>query len=481
MNWLSVFQNIKTEIKPADYSPQRIPSKIRVALILTIVWLLPFFMSACSGGSLGGSLRGDSPLGPFPGGSQPSLAPTAASVLNAPSVSLLTFGNAGYGGDDTNVFQNALNTTAANRQVLRVPAGSYNISPISFPANSQLALDAGVTFTANPGYGPQDKMLTIKSQNVVVAGVAASSVIFQMRKSEYAAEHATDHSEYRHCLDIEGATNVTVSGISCNKSGGDGLYIGAGAQKQPSQNVTISDSIFDQNFRQGFSLISGEHIFVYRCHFTNTEGTAPEAGIDLEPNDPSGALVDVHLEDNFSDNNAGAGLKLALWLMTNASPKMDVTILRHHSDSNQLAGYDANNADINPNMQGQALIQDSFSTNDGSYGALAHWYEASGAALVFKNLTITNPHQNGPDPSYHDSAAVGVLRGGGGNQPIGNVQFEGLNVSVTNGKVDRYFNFGDGSNKGVQNVAFNPGNLSGATQTPPNGLVQSVGFNSVGQ
>ena len=54
-------------------------------------------------------------------------------------------------------------------------------------------------------------------------------------------------------------------------------------------------------------------------------------------------------------------------------------------------------------------------------------------------------------------------------------------MSVTNGKVDRYFNFGDSSNKPVVNVVFIPGNLSGATQAPPNGLLQSVGMNSVGQ
>ena len=166
-----------------------------------------------------------------------------------------------------------------------IPAGSYNISPIFFPNNSQLVLAAGVTVTANPGYGPLDKMLNITSQNVSIQGAGAASVIFQMRKSEYVAEHSTDNSEWRHCLDIEGASNVTISGISCNQSGGDGIYVADGAAG-PSQNVTISNSVFDQNFRQGFSLISGVHIFVSNCYFTNTSGTAPEAGIDIEPNTP---------------------------------------------------------------------------------------------------------------------------------------------------------------------------------------------------
>ena len=448
-----------------------------------LLFALMLVLLGCGGGG-GSDLLKPVSSNSSSAGSAPAASSTAATaaIQNGPSVSLLSFGNAGYGGNDTNVIQNALNTTASNGQVLRIPAGSYNINPLSFPSNSKVALDAGVTVTANAGYGTGDKMLNIHSQNVTVAGAGATSVIFQMRKSEYAAEHSSDGSEYRHCLDIESASNVTISGISCNRSGGDGLYIGAaGADGPPSQNITISDSIFDQNFRQGFSLISGQHIFVYRCHFTNTSGTNPEAGIDIEPNNPHNAAADVHIEDSFTNGNNGPGVKLAFWQMTGASPEVSVTVLRHHSSSNGQSGYDANNNDVSPNAQGQVVVQDSLSENDGDYGAQGRWYQANGPLLIFQNLSITNPHRNGPDPTFHDSAAVALMRGGGGATPLGNIQFLGVNIAVTNGKVDRYFNFEDGSGKGVQKMVFHPGNLSGASQVPPNGLVQSAGFNTVDQ
>ena len=83
---------------------------------------------------------------------------TPAAPPNA--VSLLHFGNAGFGGDDTNVFQTALNSTAANGQTLEIPAGSYNINPISFPNNSNVFVDSGVTVAANSGYGANSAMLT---------------------------------------------------------------------------------------------------------------------------------------------------------------------------------------------------------------------------------------------------------------------------------------------------------------------------------
>ena len=489
MYWSSAFQTVKqTQYNQTDRSPN--PNGFRDRLVWfpflsALVLVLMSCVCGCSGAA-GNTLPkpavNSSPVSSAPGpASAPGSTSAPASVPNTPSVDLLTFGNAGYGGDDTNVLQSALNTTAANGQVLRVPAGSYNISPISFPNNSQLALDAGVTMTANSGYGTLDKMLNIKSQNVTITGAGATSVIFKMRKSEYVAEHASDGSEYRHCLDIEGAVNVTISGISCNQSGGDGLYIGYGAQGHPSQNITVSDSIFDQNFRQGWSLISGQHIFVHRCQFTNTSGTIPEAGIDIEPNDPSGVVADVHIEDSFTTGNVGPGVKLAFWKIDGSSQPVDITMLRHHSSSNQLSGYDANNNDVSSNAQGQVLIQDSYSENDGSYGALGHWYQANGPALVFQNLTITNPHQNGPDPTYGDSAAVGLMRGGGGNMPLGNIQFRGVNIAVTDGKVNRYFNFADTSKKSIEKMVFNPGALSGASQVPPDGLIQASGYNTVDQ
>lgn len=450
-----------------------------IPLVLVSAILLLAGISGCGGGSLNPNISPrTASASSAPSANSTSAASATEPPATVPPVSLLSFGNAGFGGDDTAVLQNALNNTAANGQALLVPAGSYNIGPVFFPNNSQLVLGAGVTVTANPGYGPQDKMLNISSQNVSIQGAGAASVIFQMRKSDYVAEHSSDHSEWRHCLDIEGASNVTISGISCNQSGGDGIYVANGSAG-PSQNITITNSVFDQNFRQGFSLISGVHIFVSNCYFTNTSGTAPEAGIDIEPNTPSNTVADVHINNNYATGNAGAGLLIALTQLNGSSPNVDITVSNYYSSSNKLSGFELSDSDVSPNVQGNILIQNSSSTNDGSYGAVGHGFDADGPTAVFQNLSVTNPHQNGPDPSYGDSAAVGCLRGGGGSYPIGNIQFQSVSIAVTNGKVNRYFNFQDFSNIGVQKMIFNPSTLTGASLTPPAGLMQAAGFNSV--
>jgi Right handed beta helix region len=412
--------------------------------------------------------------------SAPSNSSTSGSTTNSPStppaptapvapsnaVSLLHFGNAGFGGDDTNVFQAALNYTAANGQTLEIPAGNYNINPITFPANSNVFVDAGVTVTANSGYNTGQVMLGIHSSNVTITGADATLSVFHMRKAEYTS------GESRHCLVIQNASNVTVSGISCNDSGGDGLYVRA------STNVTVQDSIFNNNRRQGSS-VTGQvnHIYYYRDHFTNTNGTAPQAGIDIEPNAPSDFLLDVKIEDCYTDANAGDGIMVSTWLMDPTSKPIDVTVLRNHATGNGRFGYSGQNNDPS-NAPGTILIQDSFSDQSGSYGAAGYFYEGNGAALIFKNLTVTNPHMAGPTV-YGDNAAVGVARSSGYTVPQGNVHFLNINIAITNGRSDRYFNFQDGSGMTATNVEFVPATLSGATNVPPLGLDQGAGMNSI--
>ena len=406
---------------------------------------------------------------------------TPAAPPNA--VNLLKFGNAGFGGDDTNVFQTALNSTAANGQMLEIPAGNYNINPLSFPKNSNVFLNAGVTVTANSGYGNAVKMLNIQSSNVTITGAGAAVSIFHMRKAEYTS------GEWRHCLDIENSSNVTIRGISCNDSGGDGVYLSS------STNVTIEDCIFNNNRRQGSSITGGvNHIFYLRDHFTNTNGTAPQSGIDIEPNAPGGFLLDVNIDDSFTDGNAGDGLMISPWLMNSTSQPISITVLRHHSTGNQRYGYVGINGDMGrpsplsssdtTNAPGAILIQDSFSDQNGSAGAAGRFYSANGASLTFQNLTVTNPHVNGPDPSYGNSGAVELVRGGGGTIPLGNVHFLNVIIASTNGKTDHYFDFQDGSNIGIvttgnNRAEFIPGTLSGATQAPPNGLVQGVATSAI--
>ena len=84
--------------------------------------------------------------------------------------------------------------------------------------------DAGVTVSANPGYGANAEMLNIDTGPVTITGAGPSVSVFQMPLAH--AQSIVDGSQFRHCLEIGSggaASHVTVSGIACNESGGDGV------------------------------------------------------------------------------------------------------------------------------------------------------------------------------------------------------------------------------------------------------------------
>jgi hypothetical protein len=379
----------------------------------------------------------------------------ASAMQNPPNVVLTSFGSAGQGAEDTSIFQMGLNRTAVNGQTLEVPAGIYNVRPLYFPANSSMVLDPGVVIQAVSGYGQNDRLLNVSDvQNVSIYGTPGQSV-FRMPKSEYTS------GEYRHCIAITGATNVTIDGIQCNNSGGDGMYIGAGAQGY-SANIKILNSGFDNNRRQGLSIISGKNILISECTFTNTTGTSPSDGIDIEPNQARDFLQNIVIRSSSAIGNNGSGLAVGIERLNAGSPPLSIEVSKFRSERNKESGFFATNepGDGHYSVPGTILISDSISNLDSKYGAVASYWEAGGTSLIFRNLTVMNA--NGWKNNI-DNAAIAVKRGGGAIHPMGNVHFLGTSVVDTAGNLDVYFTVYDWSHIGFAQLQFlSPLQLMGA-------------------
>ena len=369
-------------------------------------------------------------------------------------LNVTAFGAVGLGGDDTAVFQTALNWTAGLRQTLEIPASRspYNVGPLYFPNHTNVVLDAGVVVQARSGFSANQRLLNIV--NVSNVHIQGNGAVFRMQKVEYTS------GEYRHCLDIEGASDVSISSISCNDSGGDGIYIGPGS-KGYSARIQITDAKFDNNRRQGMSITSGIDVSIRRCSFTGTSGTAPADGIDIEPNEPGNFLQNILIEDSVTSGNAGNGVAIDISHLNSSSAAVAIVIERNLSYGNQKNGYYAVNGNNGyDGVAGSIIVCNSRSSFDSLYGAVANFYNASGPTLTFQNLTVENPNQA---HATDDNTAVAVIRGGGGKGVIGNVSFVNTSITDVSGSLDRYFTFVDYSNIGVSKVQFvDPGVLFGA-------------------
>lgn len=101
--------------------------------------------------------------------------------------------------------------------------------------------------------------------------------------------------------------------VSSNNAATDGFYL---APRQGDDPATYpSDGVFsnchaDFNFRQGMSIINARRLQVIDSSFTNTRGTAPEAGVDIEPNTGSATpgVEHVLFRGCLFESNEGYGI-----------------------------------------------------------------------------------------------------------------------------------------------------------------------------
>lgn len=222
--------------------------------------------------------------------------------------------------DATQAFENALNSSHSTI-VIDKQAGDWIIRPtrIGRISNKTIIFEPGVVLRAKPGAYPTNnsRMLDFfECNNITIEGYGAT---MRMNKNEYTS------GEGRHALVIEGSNNFTIKGLTIRDSGGDGIYIGSGVQGY-SRNITVEDVLSTNNRRQGMSIISAQDVYVRNSTFENSNGTLPETGVDLEPNEPSERLVNINFTNCKFSGNDNSGFLVSVQKMNASSMPLSVTV-----------------------------------------------------------------------------------------------------------------------------------------------------------
>lgn len=222
--------------------------------------------------------------------------------------------------DNTATLQNLL---GSGDRTIHIPAGDYVTGKLQIPPNTALLLDPGVIFQDSGKLGPQDRLINIESKNVYIRG--------------YGAKVLGDRANYppgeqRHGVFIWGAKNVVIRGLESSENAGDGFYIG-GPPGQPADGILLDGCIASENRRQGLSITSARNVEVVNSEFEYTHGTAPEFGIDLEPNTPEDLLDHILILRPFTLANHGGGIAVYLENLTANSYPIDIEILDHLSQA----------------------------------------------------------------------------------------------------------------------------------------------------
>jgi len=218
--------------------------------------------------------------------------------------------------DNTDTFVNLLGT--GNRTV-HITEGDYVTGKLNIPSRTILILDPGTIIRDSGNLGINERLLNIvRVQDVRIEGMGAKIIA---NRTDYTS------GEQRHGVFIFRANRVVITGVNSSSHGGDGFYIGDTASDVVLQGVLASD-----NRRQGLSITSASRVRVLDSDFTNTNGTAPEAGIDIEPNNAKDPLNDIVILRPFTAGNQGGGVDLFLDKLDDTSSPVSIFIIEHESN-----------------------------------------------------------------------------------------------------------------------------------------------------
>jgi hypothetical protein len=214
--------------------------------------------------------------------------------------------------DDTAAIQKTINSLPSTGGTVFVPAGTYLIDAlksVNLRSLMHLKLDPGAKLVAKAnGQNISAVVSAVKVNDVEISG---GQIVGERDK------HLGTEGEGGHCIRIKGSQRVTIRDIRCSRGWGDGISVGPVANYQSrftySKDVAVANVVCTGNRRNGLSIGNVIGMKVYDSEFSDTNGTAPQCGIDVEPDkdiDGNGYNDQVWIENCVLRNNARFGMNV---------------------------------------------------------------------------------------------------------------------------------------------------------------------------
>jgi polygalacturonase len=387
-----------------------------------------------------------------------------------------TVANAAWWGfekeNSTSAIQGAINS-GAKKVIIPYVGKEWVVDSIKLVSNQEIVLDPGVVVIAKKGSfkGKFDCLFSLRNlTNVTLRGYGAT---LSMRKTDY-KEPEYIKSEHRHVLELMSCGNINVIGLKMEHSGGDGIFITRDENFVPCRNILIRDCVCNDNYRQGVSVISVDKLRIDNCVFSNTRGTSPMAGIDLEPDDGADMLVDVVISNCISENNGGSGFIASISRLTEKSREVSVLFVNCYS-RNCLAPGLRVRAVNKKGPGGLVQFENCVAENMVYSGIYAIWELTSPIKLSFRNCKLYQVATGeGICPISLEPGEVNPIEQSGGVEFINCYVYDLKNrpfLKITDNK----------SNKTAYNIrgdinVYSP--YSAKFDLPTNGRVESLKVNS---
>ncbi len=231
--------------------------------------------------------------------------------------------------NDSVAIQAAIDKVAGTGGTVVVPDGVYMVDAVTgirLGSDMTLRLSSGAVIKAIPNAKVGYNILVIdRVSNVnVIGGTLAGE----------RDEHKGIEGEWGMGIYLRGVTNVVIERVTARNAWGDGFYVTG-----ESRHVKFCSVTADNNRRQGLSIISADDLIITNSIFKNTGGTAPQSGIDIEPN-KNESVTNVRILNSQLLNNKGLGILIHVSPPPLNNVVTNVTIDGNLIANNELGGIE---------------------------------------------------------------------------------------------------------------------------------------------
>lgn len=320
--------------------------------------------------------------------------------------------------DATECLQKAIDS-GVKKLIVDNTGSPWQVKPIHLRSNQEIVFADGVVVRALPGAfkGQGESLFTAKDiANVILRG--EGNAVLMMNKKDYQDTSRYVWSEWRHLLNLRGATDITISNLTLKSSGGDGIYVSMGSKLRGCRNILIENVVCDDHHRQGISVIGAENLLVRNSRFINTRGTPPQCGLDIEPNTYREFIINNVFENCEFSGNASAGVTLHLAALNTQSAPISVIFRNCRSIGNRSAGFNLYVSATTP-VKGSILLENCMAENNRDSALILNNQQNAGLKITVKNTLLDN----------RSSSLPGILLNSS-NVPsdLGGVRFEQLRL-----------------------------------------------------
>ncbi|MBR4675061.1 MAG: right-handed parallel beta-helix repeat-containing protein [Victivallales bacterium] len=295
---------------------------------------------------------------------------------------------------------------------------------LNLVSNQEIVFEEGVELLAKKGAfkGRSDALVKMALlENITLRGEGKGATL-RMRKADYHTDEY-EKAEWRHAINLQSSRNIKILNLSLVESGGDGIYLGIAKQGVIPTDILIKDVVCDGNNRQGISIIAGINVLIENTKLINTKGTAPEAGIDFEPNRNNEPIRNIVMRKCFLANNAGHGIHFWLGKMDASGSPLDVVIEDCVSqDAGQACFSLCVTNGHGKTLQGRVLVKNCIFEN-GQFPVRFRGTSHIGFKTTFENVVMKNMSQKNPQVS-----PIVIQGDSRDEEPSGNIHFQNVRL-----------------------------------------------------